>query len=121
VADTEAGERLRAAVNAARGRRTVKQVAEDAGVLRQTLYKWFEGGTPRLPELRAVARVLGVPLASLVEVWDGPSGSVVAKRTDDPSAATLERLEAEILRVSGKLDVLAEVLAAAPSRGGQAR
>lgn len=95
----EAGRRLQAAITAARGRRSVSDVAREAGVLRQTLYKWFGGGTPSLPELQAVARVLDVSLASLVSAWDGPRAARGREGTDDlsPAArAAVARLEAEI-------------------------
>jgi len=107
-----AGDRLWAAITAARGRRTVTDIAKEAGVLRQTLYKWSRGGTPSLPELRAVARELGVPLASLVAAWDGPSASQGAEMTNDLSPATRAVLEAQGAKIEGLRDAVLDLAAA---------
>ena len=119
-----AGDRLWAAITMARGRRTVTDVAKEAGVLRQTLYKWSKGGTPNLIELRKVARELGVPVASLVAAWDGPSAPESAGTTNDLSAATQAVLEAQGAKIEGLRDAvrdLAEALRLAPSPDGSKR
>lgn len=115
-----AGERLRAEIAAARGRRTVTDLATKSGVLRQTLYKWFGGGTPNLIELRKVARQLEIPVASLVAAWDGPSASSDAGATNDLSPATRavqDTQGADIAGLRESVDALAKLLRAGASEG----
>lgn len=122
--DHAAGRRLEAAIREARGRRPVTEIADAAQVQRQTLYKWFVGGTPRLPELQKVARVLGISLASLVAAWDDPSGALGFGVADDLSPATravLERQAAEIEGLRLAVADLAAALQAAPLRDGSRR
>jgi hypothetical protein len=110
--DEAAGRRLQAAITTARGQRTVTEVATAAGVLRQTLYKWFGGGTPNLIELRKVARQLDMPVASLVSAWDGFSGPGSGGAPNDLSPATRAVLEAQADEIEGLRLAVADLAAA---------
>ena len=82
-AEVERGERLGALLRAARGSRTVLDVALDAGVSPETLRKIESGrvATPAFPTIAAIAAILGL---SLDDVW--------AEIGPVPSAASTSRV-----------------------------
>lgn len=66
-----AGQRLGAALRAARGARNLSEVALAAGISPETLRK-IEGGrlpSPAFGTVVCLADVLGVPVTELAEVW----------------------------------------------------
>ncbi len=66
------GELLRAFVEAHKGHRTWTDLAEHAGVRRQTLYDWFSGkDKPSMASLRVLAEALRVRPYQLVAAMDG--------------------------------------------------
>jgi transcriptional regulator with XRE-family HTH domain len=67
-AELERGERLGALLRHARGRRSMLEVALDAGISPETLRKIESGrvATPAFPTIAAIAAVLGL---SLDAVW----------------------------------------------------
>jgi transcriptional regulator with XRE-family HTH domain len=75
MTERAAGQRLDRAIRAATLRRpglTVTGLARAAAIQRDTVYKWFEGNTaPRTAELARVADVLDVPLAELLNAYQG--------------------------------------------------
>ena len=89
------------------GIKTIVDLVERSHVSRNTIYGWTAGKrTPQFAQLNDVAAALDVPMAYLVDAWDGnlwpdpqtreplPNAESIEARALEIVQATLDRIEA---------------------------